>query len=182
MDDVIEDIPKTDSINPPFGDNNLCIVSLPLVILVSYEHGLTSGALSSRQLEQMEEYHPIMGLWGNTMQYQFSSRFGMLALIQRANDVPDNQGFELWASGAVDIVQLHKDDNDNEPFNQGISHRLEMLKKHNIQSWLKNNPSWNAPQDKPAQILFIPSGVASVPDSQAALAAMHRTSPDGRVV
>eukprot|EP00957_Ditylum_brightwellii_P095675 7290214-Ditylum_brightwellii.AAC.1 len=73
MGDVIEDIPKTDSVSLPFGNNNLHIVSLPLVIPVSYEHSLTLGALSSCQLEQMEEYHPIMGLWGKTMQYQFSS-------------------------------------------------------------------------------------------------------------
>eukprot|EP00957_Ditylum_brightwellii_P000018 1245-Ditylum_brightwellii.AAC.1 len=93
----------------------------------------------------MEDYHPIMGLWGNTMQYQFSSQSGMSALTLRANDVPDNCGFELQASGAVAIVQLHEDDNDDEPFIQGIRHCLEILKKHNIQSWLENNPSWSAP-------------------------------------
>eukprot|EP00957_Ditylum_brightwellii_P138631 10567006-Ditylum_brightwellii.AAC.1 len=82
MGDVIEDIPDMNSANPPFGNNNLCIVSLPLVIPVSYKHGLTSGALSSCQLEQMKEYHPIMSLWGNTIQYQFSSHFGMSALTQ----------------------------------------------------------------------------------------------------
>eukprot|EP00957_Ditylum_brightwellii_P170265 12961386-Ditylum_brightwellii.AAC.1 len=56
-----------------------------------------------------------------------------------------------------------------------------MLKKHNIQSWLEDSPSWNAPQDKLVQTLFIPSGAVSVPNSQAALAAMHSTSPGGRV-
>eukprot|EP00957_Ditylum_brightwellii_P120545 9196522-Ditylum_brightwellii.AAC.1 len=73
MGDAIENIPNMDSINPPFGDDDLCIVSLPAVIPVSYEHGLMTGTLNSRQLEVMEDYHPIMGLWGNTMQYQFSS-------------------------------------------------------------------------------------------------------------
>eukprot|EP00957_Ditylum_brightwellii_P014891 1123246-Ditylum_brightwellii.AAC.1 len=67
MGNIIEDIPETDSAIPPYGDNNLCIVSLPSVILVSYKHGLTAGALNSHQLELMEDYHPIMGLWGNTM-------------------------------------------------------------------------------------------------------------------
>eukprot|EP00957_Ditylum_brightwellii_P164581 12530346-Ditylum_brightwellii.AAC.1 len=57
-----------------------------------------------------------------------------------------------------------------------------MLRKHNIQFWLKENPSWNAPQDKPAQTLFIPSDAVLVLDSQAVLAAMHSRSPDGRVV
>eukprot|EP00957_Ditylum_brightwellii_P031089 2355097-Ditylum_brightwellii.AAC.1 len=56
-----------------------------------------------------------------------------------------------------------------------------MLRKHNIQSWLEDNPSWNAPQDKPAQMLFIPSSIVLVLDLQAALAATHSTSPDGRV-
>eukprot|EP00957_Ditylum_brightwellii_P208565 15358059-Ditylum_brightwellii.AAC.1 len=79
------------------------------------------------------------------MQYQFSSQSGISALTQRANNVPDNQCFESWASGAVDVVQLHKGDNDNKPFIQGIRHRLEMLQKHNIQSWLEDNPSWNTP-------------------------------------
>eukprot|EP00957_Ditylum_brightwellii_P081655 6211770-Ditylum_brightwellii.AAC.1 len=128
----------------------------------------------------MEDYHPIMGLWGDTMQYQFSSRFGTSALTQCANNVPDNQGFESQASSAVDVVQLNDDDNNDEPFIQGISQCLEMLRKHNIQSLLKDNPSWNAPQDKPAQTLFIPSGAVLVLDLQAALAAMHSTSPDGR--
>eukprot|EP00957_Ditylum_brightwellii_P073419 5579074-Ditylum_brightwellii.AAC.1 len=91
--DVINNSPETDSINPPFGDDDLCIVSLPVVILMSYEYGLTAGNLNSHQLEQMEVYHPSMCLWGNTMQYQFSSRSGMPALTLRANDVLDNCGF-----------------------------------------------------------------------------------------
>eukprot|EP00957_Ditylum_brightwellii_P049464 3752712-Ditylum_brightwellii.AAC.1 len=55
-----------------------------------------------------------------------------------------------------------------------------MLKKKNIQSWLEDNPGWNAPQDKPTQTLFIPSGAASVPNCQAASTAMHSTSPDSK--
>eukprot|EP00957_Ditylum_brightwellii_P117635 8972622-Ditylum_brightwellii.AAC.1 len=80
----------------------------------------------------MEEYHLIMGLQGNTMQYQFSSQSGMFALTQHANDVPNNWGFESQASSAFDVVQLHKDDDNNEPFIQGIRQYLEMLRKHNI--------------------------------------------------
>eukprot|EP00957_Ditylum_brightwellii_P111652 8516644-Ditylum_brightwellii.AAC.1 len=129
MDDIIEDIPETDSVNPPFGDDSLCIISLPSVIPVSYDHGLMAGALNSCQLEQIKDYHPIMGLWGNTIQYQFSSRSGMSALTLRANNILDNCSFESRA------------------FIQGIRHHLEMLKKHNIQSWLEDNPDWCAPQD-----------------------------------
>eukprot|EP00957_Ditylum_brightwellii_P126802 9665637-Ditylum_brightwellii.AAC.1 len=73
MGDAIEDIPETDSVNPPFGGNNLHIVSLPLVIPVSYEYNLMAGTVNSHQLEQMEDYHSIMGVLGNNMQYQFSS-------------------------------------------------------------------------------------------------------------
>eukprot|EP00957_Ditylum_brightwellii_P068101 5169078-Ditylum_brightwellii.AAC.1 len=55
MSNVIEDIPEMDSIIPPFGNNDLHIVSLPSVIPVSYEHGLTAGALNSHQLELMKD-------------------------------------------------------------------------------------------------------------------------------
>eukprot|EP00957_Ditylum_brightwellii_P001117 88636-Ditylum_brightwellii.AAC.1 len=61
------------ALNPPFGDNDLCIVSLSAAIPVSYEHSLTAGTLNSCHLEAIEEYHPVMGLWGYTTQYQFSS-------------------------------------------------------------------------------------------------------------
>eukprot|EP00957_Ditylum_brightwellii_P185811 14146842-Ditylum_brightwellii.AAC.1 len=67
MGDVIEDIPEMDSTNPPFGDDDLCIVGLQVVIPVSYEHSLMAGTLNSHQLEQMEDYHPIIGMWSNTM-------------------------------------------------------------------------------------------------------------------
>eukprot|EP00957_Ditylum_brightwellii_P119885 9148199-Ditylum_brightwellii.AAC.2 len=132
MGNVIEDIPETDSVNPPFGDDDLRIVNLPSVTPVPYEHGLTAGALNSCQLQLMEEYHPIMGLWGDTMQYQFSSWSGMSALTQCVNDVPDNWGFESQASSAVDVVQLHKDEDDTKSFIQGIRQYSEMLRKHNI--------------------------------------------------
>eukprot|EP00957_Ditylum_brightwellii_P022617 1706005-Ditylum_brightwellii.AAC.1 len=56
-----------------------------------------------------------------------------------------------------------------------------MPRKHNIQSWLEDNPGWNAPQDRPAQTLFIPSGAALVFDLQAVSAATHSTFPDNRV-
>eukprot|EP00957_Ditylum_brightwellii_P183781 13998776-Ditylum_brightwellii.AAC.1 len=62
MGNVIKDIPEIDSVIPPFGNNDLCIVSLPSVIPVSYEHDLTTGTLNSRQLELMEDYHSIMDL------------------------------------------------------------------------------------------------------------------------
>eukprot|EP00957_Ditylum_brightwellii_P179406 13666949-Ditylum_brightwellii.AAC.1 len=62
MGDVIDDIPETDSTNLFYGDNNLYIVSLSSVIPISYKQSLTLGALSSCQLEQMEDYHLIMGL------------------------------------------------------------------------------------------------------------------------
>eukprot|EP00957_Ditylum_brightwellii_P182636 13911359-Ditylum_brightwellii.AAC.1 len=70
MGNVIDNIPETDSINPPppFGDGNLCIISPPVVIPMSYEHNLAAGNLNLCQLEQMEEYHPIMNLWGDTLQ------------------------------------------------------------------------------------------------------------------
>eukprot|EP00957_Ditylum_brightwellii_P174659 13298856-Ditylum_brightwellii.AAC.1 len=67
MDNAIENIPETDSIISPYCNDNLHIISLPSVIPVSYKCGLTAGALNLHQLQLMEDYHPIMGLWGNTM-------------------------------------------------------------------------------------------------------------------
>eukprot|EP00957_Ditylum_brightwellii_P204391 15339029-Ditylum_brightwellii.AAC.2 len=72
----------------------------------------------------MEDYHPIMGMWGDTMQCQFSSRSSMSALTQCANNVPDNWGFESQASGTADVVQLNDDGNNDEPFIQGIKQCL----------------------------------------------------------
>eukprot|EP00957_Ditylum_brightwellii_P158915 12095665-Ditylum_brightwellii.AAC.1 len=56
-----------------------------------------------------------------------------------------------------------------------------MLRKHNIQSWLDDNLRWNAPQDKPVQTLFIPSGAALVLNLQTASTATHSTLSVGRV-
>eukprot|EP00957_Ditylum_brightwellii_P108840 8302666-Ditylum_brightwellii.AAC.1 len=64
------------------------------------------------------------------MQCQFSSQSGMSALTLCANKVPDNSSFELQTSSAVDVVQLHKDDNDDKHFIQDSRHHLGMLKKH----------------------------------------------------
>eukprot|EP00957_Ditylum_brightwellii_P148519 11308618-Ditylum_brightwellii.AAC.1 len=147
--DVIKDIHKTYSINPPFCDNDLHIISLPAVIPMSYEHRLMAGTVNSCQLEAMEDYHPTMGLWGDTIQYQFSSQSGMSALMLCTINVPDNCNFKSHASSAVDVAQLHEEKNDDEPFIQGIRHCLEVSKKHNIQSCLKDNPDWCAPQGKP---------------------------------
>eukprot|EP00957_Ditylum_brightwellii_P123716 9431679-Ditylum_brightwellii.AAC.1 len=181
MGDVIEDIPETDSVNPPFGDDNLRIVSLPAVIPVSYEHSSTAGTLNSCQLEQTEDYHPAMGMWGNTMQYQFSSWSDMFALMLQEDDILDNHSFKSHIRGAVNVAQLQEDNFNNNPFIQGIRYHLEMLKKHNIQSWLENNPDWCTPHDNP-QIVYVPLGAVSVPDLQAALAATNSTLPDSRVV
>eukprot|EP00957_Ditylum_brightwellii_P090362 6881392-Ditylum_brightwellii.AAC.1 len=46
----------------PLATTTSALSASNLVITVSYKHGLTSGALSSHQLEQMEDYHPIMSL------------------------------------------------------------------------------------------------------------------------
>eukprot|EP00957_Ditylum_brightwellii_P045203 3426796-Ditylum_brightwellii.AAC.1 len=91
-----------------------------------------AGTLNSCQLEQMESYQPIMGLWGNAIQYQLSSRSGIPALTLCTNNIPDNHGFESCASSTVDVVQLHKDNDDDKHFIQGIRHCLEMPKKKNI--------------------------------------------------
>eukprot|EP00957_Ditylum_brightwellii_P064818 4917901-Ditylum_brightwellii.AAC.1 len=107
---------------------------------MSYEHGLTAGNLNLHQLEQMEKYCPIMGMWGDTMQCQFSSRLGMSALTMKTNDIPDNCCFESCTISAVGAVKLQEGNNNDKPFIQGIRHCLEMPKKYSIQSCLEDNP------------------------------------------
>eukprot|EP00957_Ditylum_brightwellii_P083649 6358280-Ditylum_brightwellii.AAC.1 len=110
-----------------------------------------------------------MGLWGAAIQYQLLSWTGLSGLMCRENNKPDNCGFEAQASGALDIIQL-QDNNDNDTnFIQGIGQRLELVKTKNI-------------QNKPHNI-YIPqsSGHILVANLQVALAVTNSTSPGGRV-
>eukprot|EP00957_Ditylum_brightwellii_P048080 3650459-Ditylum_brightwellii.AAC.1 len=58
----IDAIPDSDSSVLHQGDDNLHVVSLPSAIPVFYKDGLQSGKTNMHQLEQMKDYHPIMGL------------------------------------------------------------------------------------------------------------------------
>eukprot|EP00957_Ditylum_brightwellii_P182411 13895488-Ditylum_brightwellii.AAC.1 len=67
----------------------------------------------------------------------------------RENNKPNNCSFKAQTSSTLNIVQLQEDDNDDACFIQGIRQRLELVETKNIQAWFEENPSWNAPLDKP---------------------------------
>eukprot|EP00957_Ditylum_brightwellii_P126518 9643158-Ditylum_brightwellii.AAC.1 len=92
----IKKIPSADTVLPPNGNGWLHVVSLPSAIPVSYLHGLQLGKVTNEDLRfNAESYHLLMGLWTDTLTYQFSSATGMSGLMQKKNDVPDNRGFGL---------------------------------------------------------------------------------------
>eukprot|EP00957_Ditylum_brightwellii_P194752 14834916-Ditylum_brightwellii.AAC.1 len=65
--DKIAEIPDDVSVVPPQGDDTFNMFSLVVVIPVPYKHGLQIGKRSLWQLEQMEDCHPMMSLWNNTI-------------------------------------------------------------------------------------------------------------------
>eukprot|EP00957_Ditylum_brightwellii_P096590 7356348-Ditylum_brightwellii.AAC.1 len=138
------------------GNKGLCIANLLSAIPVSYEHGLTVGSINMRQLELMEDYHTVMGLQGDIIQYQLLSQTGLSGLMCRENNKPDNCGFKPHASNALDVVQLQDDDDDDANFIQGIRQRLELVKTKNIQTWLEENTSWNPMHNKRHNV-YIPN-------------------------
>eukprot|EP00957_Ditylum_brightwellii_P011448 865352-Ditylum_brightwellii.AAC.1 len=73
---------------PPLGNKDLHVVSLPSVVLVSYEHGLMAGSINMYQLELMEDYHTVVVLWNTTIQYQLSSQTGLSGLTFSKNNKP----------------------------------------------------------------------------------------------
>eukprot|EP00957_Ditylum_brightwellii_P135906 10366191-Ditylum_brightwellii.AAC.1 len=98
----IKKIPANNAVIPPPGDNLLHVVSLLSAILVSYEHGLQSGKVINEDLRyDSETYHPLMGLWVDTLAYQLSSATGLSGLMQKKDDVPDSQEFEAREDGLL---------------------------------------------------------------------------------
>eukprot|EP00957_Ditylum_brightwellii_P157045 11952170-Ditylum_brightwellii.AAC.1 len=63
----IKTIPSADTILPPNGHEPLHMVSLPLAISVSHK------VINEDLRFDAEAYHHLMGLWSDTLAYQFSS-------------------------------------------------------------------------------------------------------------
>eukprot|EP00957_Ditylum_brightwellii_P022282 1681443-Ditylum_brightwellii.AAC.1 len=86
------------------------MVSLHSAIPVSYSHDLQLGKVTNEDLRfDTEFYHPLVGLWSDTLAYQFSSVTGLSGLMQKKSNVPNNQGFKLYKEGALSVVALLED-------------------------------------------------------------------------
>eukprot|EP00957_Ditylum_brightwellii_P046589 3534467-Ditylum_brightwellii.AAC.1 len=72
-----------------------------------------------------------MGLWANTLAYQLSSATGLSGLMQKKDDVPDSQGFEVLKDGLLPVVALLEDCNDDEAFISNIARQLDYIKNSN---------------------------------------------------
>eukprot|EP00957_Ditylum_brightwellii_P059167 4490222-Ditylum_brightwellii.AAC.1 len=142
----IKKIPYTDSLLPPPRDGPMHTVSLPLAIMVLYAHELHLGKVNNDDLRfDAEVYHPLMGLWSDMLVYQFSSATGLSGLVQKKSNVPDNQGFELHEEGALPVVSLLEDCDEDKPFIINIEQCLDMVKNLNVAAWLKDHPNWVDP-------------------------------------
>eukprot|EP00957_Ditylum_brightwellii_P022005 1659913-Ditylum_brightwellii.AAC.1 len=87
----IKKIPTDNAVIPPPGDNPLHVVSLPSAISMSYKHGLQSGKVTNEDLRfDSESYHPLMGLWVDTLAHQLSSATGLSGLTQKKDDAPNS--------------------------------------------------------------------------------------------
>eukprot|EP00957_Ditylum_brightwellii_P158493 12064405-Ditylum_brightwellii.AAC.1 len=139
----IKKIPSADTALPPNGNDPLRVVSLPSAVLVSYSHGLQLCKVTNDDLRfSTESYHLLMGLRSDTLAYQFSSVTGLSGLTQKKSNVPDNRGFDLRKSGALQVVTLLEDCDEDDPFIINIEQHLDMFKNSNIAAWLQDHPNW----------------------------------------
>eukprot|EP00957_Ditylum_brightwellii_P120786 9212896-Ditylum_brightwellii.AAC.1 len=73
-----------------------------------------------------------MGLWADTLAYRLSSATGHSGLMQKKDDVPNSQGFEVREDGLLPVNALLEDFNDNEAFISNIVRQLDYMKNPNI--------------------------------------------------
>eukprot|EP00957_Ditylum_brightwellii_P175961 13398324-Ditylum_brightwellii.AAC.1 len=183
---TIKKIPADNTVIPLPGEDPLHMVSLPLAIPVSYEHGLQTGKVTTEDLRyDSEAYHPLMGLWADTLAYQLSPATGFSGLTQKKDDVPNSRGFEARDDGLLPVVALLEECSDDGAFISNITRCLDYVKNSNIATWLKDHPDWvdrNAAvsprASKSPHAAVCAHSVASIQD---ATVATSSTSPDGRV-
>eukprot|EP00957_Ditylum_brightwellii_P202760 15331675-Ditylum_brightwellii.AAC.1 len=103
-----------------------------------------------------------MGLLSGTLSYQFSSAIGQ--------------------SGALPVVTLLEDCDDDEPFILNIEQCIDMVKNTNIAAWLEDHPNWVDPVaaspptvGKTQHAAACTHSIASAQDSYVATSS---TSPD----
>eukprot|EP00957_Ditylum_brightwellii_P090378 6882453-Ditylum_brightwellii.AAC.1 len=129
---TIKKISADNAVIPPPREDPLHVVSFPSAIPVLYEH----------RLNDSEAYHPLMGLWADTLAYQLSSATGLSGLIQKKDDVPNSQEFEAHEDGLLPVVALLEDCDDDEAFISNIARCLDYIKNYNIATWLKDHHDW----------------------------------------
>eukprot|EP00957_Ditylum_brightwellii_P160775 12240024-Ditylum_brightwellii.AAC.1 len=106
-------------------------------------------------------------------------------MMHRKSNVPNNRGFKLYKEGALSVVTLLEDCDEDEPFIINIAQCVDMVKNSNIAAWLKDHPNWIDPDTaslpmagKSPHTAACVRSVASTHDSSVATLS---TSPDGRV-
>eukprot|EP00957_Ditylum_brightwellii_P140553 10708420-Ditylum_brightwellii.AAC.1 len=162
------------------------MVHLPSAILVSYAHRLQSGKVSNKDLRgDNEAYHPLMGFWADMLAYQLSLATGLSGLMQKKDDVPDNQGFEPRVECLLPVITLLEDCEEDEEFITNIKQCLDLAKNSNIASWLKDHPNWVDPDatssPRASKSLHAAACAHSVTSVQYISVAMLSTSPNRRV-
>eukprot|EP00957_Ditylum_brightwellii_P155751 11858093-Ditylum_brightwellii.AAC.1 len=86
-----------------------------------------------------------MGLWTDTLAYQLSSATCLSGLMQKKNDVTNDQGFKLREEGLLSVVALLEDCEEDEEFIINIEQHFDLVKNSNIAAWLKDHPNWVDP-------------------------------------
>eukprot|EP00957_Ditylum_brightwellii_P116616 8895580-Ditylum_brightwellii.AAC.1 len=163
----IKKIPSADNVLPPNDD------------------GLWAKSPMRSSDSMLRHITSLMGLWSDTLAYQFSSATGLSDLMQKRNDIPNNRGFKSHKSGALQVVTLLEECNKGEPFIINIEQHLNMVKKSNISAWLKDHPNWVDPEVTPPpmvdKVQHDAACARSITSAQYSLVATLSTSPDGRV-
>eukprot|EP00957_Ditylum_brightwellii_P196359 14960771-Ditylum_brightwellii.AAC.1 len=126
-----------------------------------------------------------MGLWANTLAYQLLLATGLSGLMQKEDNVPNNQEFEAYEDGLLPVVALLEDCNDNEAFISNIAWQLDYIKNSNVATWLKDCPELvdldAAVSPRVSKSLHAAACMQSGASIQDASVATLSTSPDDRV-
>eukprot|EP00957_Ditylum_brightwellii_P194753 14834916-Ditylum_brightwellii.AAC.2 len=105
--------------------------------------------------------------------------------MQQPNNVPDNHSFEAQSKGALDIVVLLDDYENNKALIRVDEQELELAGTGNIKAWLDAHPDWAHLGAIPIQQVIILrqwiSSTFSVSDTHDTFIAIPITFPDGIV-
>eukprot|EP00957_Ditylum_brightwellii_P185859 14150272-Ditylum_brightwellii.AAC.1 len=159
------------------------MVSLPSAIPLPYKHGLQSGKVTNKDFRyNSESYHTLVRLWADKLAYQLSSATGLSGLMQKKDDVPNGQGFEVCEDGSLPVVALLEDCNEDKAFISNIARQPDYIKNSNVATWLKDHPEWMDPDaaisPRASKFLHAATCMKSGASIQDASVATLSTSPD----